>query len=708
MSRRSTKKNAKPELKASPPQATGQTEADALRKAEETYHELVENINDVVYATDKNGIITYISPIIEAVLGYGPKEVIGRHYSEFLHPDDLPPITELFEKVLAGHIEPTEYRMLTKAGETRWVRTSSRAIKGSNGRIELRGVLTDITERKRAEEALRESHAKLERRVEERTAELARMNRRLRREMKERTKAGEAMRESKEKYRLLVDHANDAIFITQDDSIRFPNPKTEELFGLSAVQLASSVFTDLVYSEDREIVIDRHKRRLAGRSVPGIYSIRIAKGNGEVLWVEVNDVKIMWEERPAILNFLRDITPQKKLEAQLQQAQKMEALGTLVAGIAHEINNPINLMIFNVTLLERIWRDFQPLLDENGHKEPNKKYGGLSYIFLKDNLTQMLSDMNMAANRMARIGTSLKEFARRSKITDRAAMSVNTAVEQAVRLVQTTIRKSGVKLKVHLGEDLPLMEGNIQAIEQIVLNLVINAVQAIDHDLGRVELATRYRAKDRQLYISISDNGCGIDPSVSETLFDPFVTSKRAEGGTGLGLAVTYNIVKAHGGEIHVTSKQGKGSTFVVSFPTRTKEKIAKVLVVDDDDAIREALAEALTTDRPYLVEAAKNGVEACIKLGTYRPDLLILDIFMPQMNGLEVCQAIKAESKLSKTKVILVTGFPKHPMLHEIAKLGFRNVCAKPFNLYEFVRRIDEILETPGSRMEESHEIAA
>ena len=176
-----------------------------------------------------------------------------------------------------------------------------------------------------------------------------------------------------------------------------------------------------------------------------------------------------------------------------------------------------------------------------------------------------------------------------------------------------------------------------------------------------------------------------------------FVTDKQEEGGTGLGLSVTYGLVQAHGGDIFFETRRGKGTTFTISMPTLMKREAAKILIVDDDRTIREMLIEALTAgqQKSYLIEEASNGIEASIKLGTYRPDLLILDLFMPEMDGLEVCRIIRNEPELSDMKVIISTGYPDHGKLEEMARLGFTNVIFKPFNLPEFVRKVERILAT-------------
>jgi signal transduction histidine kinase/CheY-like chemotaxis protein len=387
----------------------------------------------------------------------------------------------------------------------------------------------------------------------------------------------------------------------------------------------------------------------------------------------------------------------KESQQQLQQAQKMEALGTLVAGVAHEINNPINLIMYNLPLLQKIWSDFLPVLMEQKRQMPDQKYGGLSYAFLEDNLPRLIADMDMAANRVAKIVSDLKNFSKQSNVAEKSPLQINTAIRNALRLAQTTLRKSGVKIELELNEDLPLMEGNLQSIEQVILNIVINAIQAIHHGNGTIRIQTGLGKRDRRIFVAISDNGRGISPAIADKLFLPFVTDKQAEGGTGLGLSVTYGIVNAHGGDIHFETQRDKGTTFTVSMPTLLEREAAKILIVDDDPTIREMLTEALALNRnrPYLIEEASNGIEASIKLGTYRPDLLILDMFMPEMDGLEVCRIIKNEPELSEMKVIISTGYPDHAKLNQVAKLGFTNVIYKPFDLLAFAKKVEDVLAT-------------
>ena len=383
----------------------------------------------------------------------------------------------------------------------------------------------------------------------------------------------------------------------------------------------------------------------------------------------------------------------RETQQQLLQAQKMETLGTLVAGVAHEINNPVNLILYNLPLLQKIWQDLLPVLMERKAAEPERKFGGFAYDFLAENLAQLMADMDMAAHRIVKTVSDLKNYSRQSNVVEKVPLQVNSAVKNALRLAQTTLRKSNVRVELDLAEDLPEIAGNFQSIEQIILNITINAVHAIDHEQGQISVRTGLRLKDGMVYIRIADNGRGVSSAIIDKIFLPFVTDKQTQGGTGLGLSVTYSLVKAHDGEIDFDTDPGLGTSFTVYLPSLLKRQAARILIVDDDHAIRRILIEALTMDRQYLVEEASSGTEASIKLGTYRPDLLILDIFMPEMDGVEVCRNICNEPELADLKVIITTGYPNHPKLDEVVKLGFTNIFSKPFELRRFVAAVARIL---------------
>lgn len=390
---------------------------------------------------------------------------------------------------------------------------------------------------------------------------------------------------------------------------------------------------------------------------------------------------------------IQDISDHNHLLSQLYQAQKMEALGTLIAGVAHEINNPINLILYNIPLLEKIWQDVLPVLNDQFLRDPQRMYGGLPHRFIDNHLIQMISDMDMAAKRVASIVAGLKSFSRYSAQSEKLPLQINDAINNALRLSQATLKKQNVQIDLNLADSLPQISGNLQNIEQVILNLIINAAESIEHDNGKINISTHWLPGNGDIQISVTDNGKGVNPSIAERLFDPFITDKHEKGGTGLGLSVSYNLIKAHGGSITFESCLGQGTSFHILLPSIFKRKPRRIMVVDDDDSIRTMLKDILIQQRSYIVEDASNGIEACIRIGSFRPDLLVMDLFMPEMDGIEVCKVIKNDPVLSDMKIMMITGHEGHPLLRDISDIGLIDILYKPFKLNDFINLVNKIL---------------
>ena len=384
-------------------------------------------------------------------------------------------------------------------------------------------------------------------------------------------------RRSEERLRLTqqsVDAASISIFwITPEGNFIYSNDAASANLGYSHDELCAMNVSDI--DPDFPAVKRRaHWENLKTRKVMTFESHHRTK-DGRIFPVDITNNYLQFNDQEYEIAFAVNISERKlaeeekkKLEAQLYHSQKIDTLGALVAGVAHEINNPVNKIIFDIPLLKKIWIDILPVLAAQTRKEPHQKYGGLTYEFLKENLPEMLSDMELATNRVAKTVSNLKDYTRKSSIADRRPMRINTAVENAIRLIETTIKKAGIDLTTNLRDTLPMIDGNTQSIEQIIINIVVNAIQAIDHDHGHIDIATGSMEEGRLVFIAISDNGEGIDPFISDKIFDPFITNRHNSGGTGLGLAITRNLVEAHGGDITFTSTRGEGTIFTVVFPT--------------------------------------------------------------------------------------------------------------------------------------------
>jgi polar amino acid transport system substrate-binding protein len=251
----------------------------------------------------------------------------------------------------------------------------------------------------------------------------------------------------------------------------------------------------------------------------------------------------------------------------LVQADKMASLGILVSGVAHEINNPNGLILLNMPRFTEAFRRVGPILEEYYREHGDFSMGALAYSRMREELPHMFAETQDAAKRIKRIVEDLKDFARRdtAALTDR--VDVNATVRAAVRLVDNAVRKATGNLRIDLAPDLPTVRGNGQRIEQVIVNLLLNACQAL-HDKGEtIFVATRFDRLQGEVILTVRDEGRGIAPEHLQHLTDPFFTTKREEGGTGLGLSVSAGIVKEHGGRLAFDSSPGAGTTVTLSLP---------------------------------------------------------------------------------------------------------------------------------------------
>jgi signal transduction histidine kinase len=257
----------------------------------------------------------------------------------------------------------------------------------------------------------------------------------------------------------------------------------------------------------------------------------------------------------------------RQQEAQLLQASKMTALGTLVAGVAHEINNPNHLVLMNAHILAECWRDVDPILETHYCDSGDFALGGLMYSEMRDSLPSLIDDVRDGALRIDRIVNDLKDFARPRQESQHSEIQLNDAVQRALNLMQHQIRKATSRFESHLSDALPALLGDRQHLEQVVINLLVNALEAIPTPDSRVQVTTGYDVAQDCLFVDVQDEGVGIPQAHLERLCEPFFTTKQEQGGTGLGLAMTYTLVRHHGGDMMFTSAPGAGTRVRVTLP---------------------------------------------------------------------------------------------------------------------------------------------
>jgi two-component system cell cycle sensor histidine kinase/response regulator CckA len=504
-------------------------------------------------------------------------------------------------------------------------------------------------------------------------------------------RAEEALRASEEKYRTLVENATEIILIVQDEKIKFANPLGIVQSGYAAEELFQIPIAELIHPDDREAVLERYRQKIQGEQIPGIQTYRLLNKTGEVSWVQVNSVPIAWEDRPATLNFVRDITQEKKLEAQFQTAQKMEAIGTLAGGIAHDFNNLLMAIQAHVSLL------LFSLDSNHPHQESLKK-------------------IEEQVKRGANLATQLLAFARRGKYEVKPS-DLNRILQRTSSMFERT--KKEIKIFRQYQEKAWIVEVDRDQMEQVLLNLFVNAWQAMPEG-GNLFLETRNTAigpdhlqpfavqPGKYVRLTVRDTGVGMDKKTAERVFEPFFTTKEMGRGTGLGLASVYGIVKSHGGFITVYSEVGHGTAFHIYLPASEKEMEAEkkysgaipkgnetVLLVDDEQTIVDVMEKALLLTG-YKVLVARGGEEAIevFKKNRDRIDLVILDMIMPGMGGGKAFDSLRAIHP--GVKVILSSGYSIDGEASQILARGCNGFIQKPFGIKELSQKIREIADQP------------
>lgn len=559
-------------------------------------------------------------------------------------------------------------------------------------------------EKKKVENA----NFQLEERVENRTNQLIRANKELRQEINERKRAEHAMRESEEKYRILIDNADAAIFIAQDGVIKFPNPMTLTLIGYSADELMQMPFAGLVHSQDRDMVFERHRRRLSGEQLPNSYDFRVINKNDETLWVHLNTILITWEGRPATLNFLRDITSQIKLETQLRQAQKMEAIGTLAGGVAHDLNNILSGLVSYPELLLLDIPEDSPLrkpmltIQESGQK---------AAAMVQDLLT------------LARRGVSISEIVNLNQIVEKYLSSLE--------FEKLLSYHPGAKVESALEPHLFNILGSPVQISKTIMNLVSNAAEAMPSG-GTIFISTQSRYVDKPIngyeiinpgeYVSltVADTGMGISPAEIPKIFEPFYTKKvMGRSGTGLGMAVVWGTVKDHYGYIDVHSTLEKGTKFILYFPiTRQEAKESEsslnmkdykgngesILVIDDIEEQRK-IASGILSKMGYKVKSLASGEEAVHYMRENSADLLILDMIMdPGIDGLETYKKILKMHP--RQKAIIASGYSETERVKKAQEMGVGIYLKKPYSLEKIGMAIHTALKKQNCELDKGKNV--
>jgi two-component system, cell cycle sensor histidine kinase and response regulator CckA len=641
------------------------------RKAEEEAQEnerlistLMKNLPGMVYRcrNDSNWTMTFVSDGCMNLTGYAPHDLIGnrtRSFNDLIHPDDQEMVwKQVQEAVLQQRPYQLQYRIEDAVGNEKWVWEQGSGVYSDEGELlALEGFINDITERKTSEVLIKASEAK---------------------------------------YRALVNNIQDGVFILQDSKIRFVNDALACMLGYSVEEMTDLDFLILVAPEYQQVTADRYRRRQAGEIVESEYEFDLLHKDGATrLTVNLNIGVFTYRGKTASLGTIKDITDKKraaqeriKLESQLQQANKMEAIGTLAGGIAHDFNNLLMGILGNATLT---LMNMDP-----GHPGYDRLKNIEKYVQSGAELTRQL------------LG-----FARGGKFEVRPT-NLNELIRHTSEMFGRT--KKEITICLNLQKDIWTVDVDRGQIEQVLLNFYVNAWQAMPSG-GKLHLQTANETLDNSyiqafsvvpgnyVNFSITDTGVGMDSDTQKRVFEPFFTTKEKGRGTGLGLASAYGIIKNHGGFINVMSEQGKGTSFTVYLPASTKparferkvpEAVVKgsgtILLVDDEQMILDVGTQMLEK-LGYEVVTAPNGQEA-VKIFECNQDrivLVILDMIMPVMGGSETFDKLK--SIHPSLKVLLSSGYAVDGQASDILNRGCNGFIQKPFNLETLSRKTNEAL---------------
>lgn len=520
---------------------------------EENLQRISNSLQEAVITLDRDGDISHWNVAAEQVFGYSAEEMIGKDFSLSLaDQDSLHSYKKGFRKFRETDPGATagmtlELMALRRDGKEFPIEISLSAIKMEDTWTAL-GIIRDITKRKRMIDSLKKSE---------------------------------------EKYRLLVENANEAVLVAQDGMLKFANPKAVELLGYSLEELTNSPFTQFIHPDDRSLVVERYQRRLRGENLPHVYPFRVVDRAGNIKWAEINAVRFSWEDRPATLNFIADITWRRHAEEELRKHR--DRLEDLVTARTAELRRSIDRLEKEITERKRAESEREALIAEMEAK--NRELEQFTYtvshdlksplITIRGFVGHLLRDMDRgntkrmreditrisnAAERMERLLDELLELSRIGhSLNPPEEVQLGAVAQEAARMVAGRLRERGVMLEI--APDLQTVYGDRSRLLQVMQNLLDNAIKFLGSQAHpRVEIGARKTGAETVFYIR--DNGVGMDPRYQDKVFGLFEKLDQNSKGTGVGLAIVKRIVELHGGRIWIESEGlNEGSTFCFTLP---------------------------------------------------------------------------------------------------------------------------------------------
>jgi two-component system cell cycle sensor histidine kinase/response regulator CckA len=654
------------------------------KSTKDRYRAIVENAPEVMALIGGDGTIVYVNPQLEKVLGHLSEEVEGKNIFEFVNPEDLPRATQEYSQTIQqlGEGVPSVLRICDTRGD--WIPFEIVA----NNRLEDPALKTviftarDLRYRKDIEDAIHRANSDIEKRVEERTTELAKTNAALRLENQARRQAEGELQNTVSLLNATLDSTADGILvISNDGQISSCNQKFAEMWKVcrSATatsddqQLLSEVLDQLLNPKD---FLDRVQKLYSDRSATSFDVLYFRDGR---IFERYSQPQRLGNRIVGRVWSFRDVTKSKGLELELSQSRKMEALGRLAGGIAHDFNNLLMLIS-----------------------------GYVNQLLQNPNLTEAHATCEQVlgiTNRAASVTRQLLAFGRKQPSAP-TVTDLNTIVLNMEPLLRRLLSDQ-VRLTVSVSSETQPIYADISQIEVLIINLAINAQDAMPEG-GVLSISTNSHSSEENgetntfAVLEVSDTGHGMTPDISAHIFEPFFTTKELGRGTGLGLSTAFGTVERAGGHFEVETAPNRGSTFRVYLPHSVAAAVTPtpsvappargnetILLAEDEDGIRE-MTRAYLESLGYAVLEAASGSDAIrISLeynGTIQ--LLVTDILMPGIRGDSAATII--QKTRPNVKIIFISGYTD-----QVVTSATGNILHKPFEFPELGRRVRSILDS-------------
>lgn len=564
------------------------TEAEMLRLAL-----VAQKTQSAVIISDPEGYIQWINEAFTKLTGYTSEDVVGQ-LAYFLQGEGTSP--ETVENIRQSMLrrEPCNCEIYNYSKDNRgfWLSMSITPIRNDKGDVQgFIAVITEITERKAMEDSLRIVRANLEQRVEQRTGELSRVNLFLHKEIKERRKVEEELRKTQHFLRKIIDNDPNLIFV-KDHQSRFlmVNQAVADLYGTSIETMIGKSDADFIDDpEEVKKIFSDDQLVLKNLQEKFIYEEKITDCHGVERWLQTvkRPLPLGEDGKLCVLGIATDLTERKILEGQLRHSQKMESVGQLAAGIAHEINTPMQYVSDNTRFAYDSLDDINLVLNRYKKllkavkkgtvtpellREIEEEIDGKDIEYLMDEIPDALKQSIEGINRIGKIVQSMRTFSHPG-VARKIWADLNKAIEGTLAVTHNEWRYVA-ELETNFDEKLPPVPCLLDEFNQVILNIILNASQAIaeivgdgSRGKGKITVSTE-RTIDSHVEIRISDTGGGIMPEVQSRIFDPFFTTKEFGKGTGQGLSISHNIiVKKHNGQLDFETRPGIGTTFIIRLP---------------------------------------------------------------------------------------------------------------------------------------------